>query len=76
MMHEKIPQRINSPRDGEDMRLVWHDEFDGDRLDETKWNLFNRMWNQGVVFPTEDEKNIAVENGEVVMRTYRESEGT
>ncbi|MGM9682570.1 MAG: family 16 glycosylhydrolase [Eubacteriales bacterium] len=75
-MNNNIPLTIKSPRDGEKMRLVWNDEFDGDKLDENKWNLFNRMWNTGVVFPTEDVKNITVENGEVVMRTYREGEDT
>lgn len=31
-------QFLPAPPPGKQWRLVWHDEFDGSRLDETKWN--------------------------------------
>src|SRR6516225_8796421 len=34
---ELIPPGI-APAEAAQWRLVWHDEFDGDTLDETKWN--------------------------------------
>ena len=73
-MNEIIPLTIKSPRDGEEMRLVWNDEFDGDTLDSEKWNLFDRMWGGAKVVTTTSERNISVENGEVVMRACREGE--
>ena len=30
--------------EGRDFRIVWHDEFDGDRLDETKWGYRTNFW--------------------------------
>ena len=29
--------QVPSPPDGKALKLVWHDEFDGNRLDESKW---------------------------------------
>ncbi len=29
--------QLPPPPEGESWKLVWHDEFDGDRLDESKW---------------------------------------
>ena len=30
--------------DGKSFELVWHDEFDGDRLDESKWSYRTNFW--------------------------------
>ncbi len=32
------PDQLPAPPAGHKWRLVWHDEFDGPKLDETKWN--------------------------------------
>lgn len=72
---ENVPSVIKSPRDGESMKLVWHDEFDGDRLDPEKWNLFDRMWGKNTVISTVSERNITVRDGNVLMRAWREENG-
>ena len=67
-----IPQTIKSPLDGSEMRLTWNDEFDGDRINSKTWQLYDRMWAKNRVITTTDPRNFALENGEAVMRTYRE----
>lgn len=73
-MHNEtnIPQTLQNPVDGSPMQLVWHDEFDGDTLDSTKWNLYDRMWSKNRVITTTDEKNITLQDGKVIMRTWKE----
>lgn len=67
-----IPQTIKSPLDGSEMRLTWNDEFDGDKINGKTWQLYDRMWAKNRVITTTDPRNFALENGEAVMRTYRE----
>ena len=75
-MKNNIPQTIKSPRDGEEMKLVWHDEFDGDKLDGDKWILFDRMYgDKNVIRSYERERNVKVENGMLVMRSWKEDDG-
>lgn len=69
-----IPQTIKSPLDGSEMRLTWNDEFDGDRINGKTWQLYDRMWAKNRVITTTDPRNFALENGEAVMRTYREDD--
>ena len=67
-----IPQTIKSPLDGSEMRLTWNDEFNGDRINGKTWQLYDRMWAKNRVITTTDPRNFALENGEAVMRAYRE----
>ncbi len=71
-MSNNIPQTMKSPLDGSEMRLTWHDEFDGDTLNDAYWQLYDRMWAKNRVITTTDPRNFTLENGEAVMRTYRE----
>lgn len=34
---EEIKDVLPPAPQGETWKLIWHDEFDGDKLDETKW---------------------------------------
>lgn len=70
-----VPQTMKNIRDGETMNLVWNDEFDGVGLDETKWNLFDRMWG---ITTSKEEPYITVKDGHVEMNlccTGTDSEG-
>lgn len=33
----EVEDRLPAPPDGKSWKLIWHDEFDGNRLDESKW---------------------------------------
>lgn len=35
----KFEDRLPEPPEGKVFKLVWHDEFDGTEIDETKWNI-------------------------------------
>lgn len=53
-------------------KLVWSDEFDGNTLDEKNWNynIGNGEWGWGNAeweYYTDEEKNIKVENGNLVI---------
>ncbi|MGM9682174.1 MAG: family 16 glycosylhydrolase [Eubacteriales bacterium] len=66
-----IPLSMKSKISGKEMYLVWNDEFDAETLDTETWNLYDRMW--GTRFTsTTDEKNIMMQDGQVVMRTWYE----
>lgn len=68
------PETIPAPDDGTEMRLVWNDEFNGDSLDGAKWSLRAKMRQSDVINST-DKRNVTVENGELVMRTWKEPDG-
>lgn len=71
----EAPETIKAPDDGSEMHLVWHDEFNSDSLDSTKWNLRAKM-NQSDIKNGTDEHNVTVEDGNLVMRTWKEADGT
>jgi len=35
----EVRDRLPPPPEGKVWKLVWHDEFDGEKLDETKWDV-------------------------------------
>ena len=69
------PETIPAPDDGTEMHLTWNDEFNADALDSTKWTLRAKM-HQSDVLNSTDERNVTVENGNLVMRTWKEPDGT
>ena len=37
--HDEPKDKLPSAPEGKSWKMVWHDEFDGDKLDETKWDV-------------------------------------
>ena len=56
-----------------DRVLVWNDEFDGDTLDPDRWTLRAKM-SQGDIKNGTDERNVAVADGKLLMRSWREDD--
>lgn len=57
-------------------QLVWADEFDGDSLDFTKWEIEVNAFgggNQELQIYTDRSKNVRVENGKLVIEAHRDS---
>lgn len=50
--------------------LVWHDEFEKDSLDKTKWSFERLMFNPGLVYDN-SEKNITAENGMLHLKVTK-----
>ena len=58
----------------EGYNLLWSDEFDGDKLDETKWNREKREpgWtNNELQEYTESDENIFVKDGRLVLKAIK-----
>ena len=70
-----IPFSIKDLRDGSIMNLVWHDEFEGDELDPSKWQLYDRMWGNSQLQTSTDRRTISLQNGEVMMNTLKNGTG-
>ncbi len=68
------PEKILAPHDGSEMHLVWNDEFNSDSIDRTKWNFRAKM-NQSDIINSTDERNVTVEDGNLIMRTWKEDDG-
>ncbi|MBE6596344.1 MAG: glycosyl hydrolase family protein [Ruminococcaceae bacterium] len=57
--------------DGYEFELVWSDEFDGDKLDETKWDY--RLCMMGKRHPAWTDKGVKIENGCAVFSIFEEN---
>ena len=57
--------------DGFDFRLVWSDEFDGDTLDESKWDY--RLCMMGKRHPAWTDQGVRIENGCAVFTIFEEN---
>ncbi len=69
------PETIFAPDDGSEMHLVWNDEFNTESIDRTKWNFRAKM-NQGDIKNSTDKRNVTVEDGQLILRTWKEDDGT
>lgn len=57
-------------------RLVWHDEFDGDRLDETKWGYRTNFWGRSAHwFATPADRAVEVKDGLLRMKLVKRPDG-
>lgn len=56
--------------EGMNFKLVWSDEFDGDKIDETKWDY--RLCMMGKRHPAWTDKGVKVENGCAVFTIFEE----
>lgn len=56
--------------EGMDFKLVWSDEFDGDKLDETKWDY--RLCMMGKRHPAWTDKGVKIENSCAVFSIFEE----
>lgn len=54
-------------------RLVWHDEFRGNRIDSEKWHMMRSMYTEGRIYDN-SEKHIRVENGNLHMQVHQSGE--
>ncbi len=53
-------------------KLVWSDEFDGDKLNEDNWNFRTQFW--GYDSPTFTDKGVEVSNGTLKINLVREGD--
>ena len=61
---------------GRKMKLVWNDEFDGDKLDETKWGYRTNFWGrQAHWFAKPEDNAVEVKDGLMKMKLVKRPDG-
>ena len=61
---------------GRKLSLVWHDEFDGDRLDESKWSYRTNFWGQRAHwFAAPEDISVEVKDGLLKMKLVKRADG-
>ena len=62
--------------DGHEFRLVWHDEFNGTRLDESKWCYRTNFWGQRFeAFAVPEDGCVEVKDGKVHLKLKKRADG-
>lgn len=64
-----------APMPPKEYQLVWSDEFEGTKLDMTKWsyNTGTGFGNQEKQYCTDKEKNVKIEGGNLIITAFKES---
>jgi beta-glucanase (GH16 family) len=77
--HETTPKALTQAMDGDEWKVVWSDEFDGENVDTTKWtyDIGNWGWGNGEEqYYTENRtENARTENGNLVIEARRNDMG-
>ena len=61
---------------GKTFRLVWHDEFDGDRLDESKWSYRTNFWGRRAHwFAAPEDNAVEVKDGLLRLKLAKRADG-
>lgn len=63
---------------GVKLNLVWHDEFDGNALDETKWSYRTNYWRRGSRaqwFATPEDGAVEVKDGLLRLKLLKKPDG-
>ncbi len=60
----------NIPLEKENRKLVWHDEFDGEKIDKRKWSNERLMDNSATVYDN-SEKHMRIEDGMLHLQVHR-----
>ena len=74
---EAVPGKAASylPTKGK-FTLVWHDEFDGDALDETKWSYRTNFWGRSAHwFATPADNAVEVKDGLLRLKLVKRADG-
>jgi len=61
---------------GRDFKLVWHDEFDGDKLDDSKWGYRTNFWGKRAHwFAAPEDNAVEVKGGCVHLKIVKRADG-
>ena len=61
---------------GKKFKLVWNDEFDGDRLDASKWSYRTNFWGQRAYwFATPEDNAVEVKDGLLHLKLVKKPDG-
>ena len=61
---------------GKKFKLVWNDEFNGDRLDESKWSYRTNFWGRRAPwFAAPEDGSVEVKDGKVHLKIVKKPNG-
>ena len=62
--------------EGKTFKLAWSDEFDGDRLDESKWSYRTNFWGRRAYwFATPEDNAVEVKDGLLHLKLVKKADG-
>ena len=62
--------------EGHEFQLVWHDEFNGTQLDESKWSYRTNFWGRRAHwFATPEDRAVEVKDGTVRLKVVKRPDG-
>ncbi len=67
---KKEAEKYGIPFEKDGRILVWHDEFDGDKIDQNKWNFRRTMSGKDRLYDN-SEKHARVEDGNMHMQLHK-----
>lgn len=77
--HDVTPITMTQEMGGEEWKVVWSDEFDGESLDTSKWTYDIGNWGWGnneLQYYTQNrEKNARIEDGNLVIEAHKDDMG-
>ena len=77
--HQVTPKLYEQKMNGDEWKLVWSDEFDGEVVDTTKWNYDFGDWGWGnneLQYYTDNRKeNARVEDGNLIIEARKNDDG-
>ncbi len=77
--HQFTPEIITQNMSGENLTLVWSDEFDGTTIDTSKWTFDIGNWGWGnneLQYYTENRpENARIEDGNLVIEAHKDDMG-
>ena len=65
---------LNIPAEKYGRRLIWHDEFNREKIDEEKWTFFRSMNCENRIY-NNDTRHARIENSNLQLQIYREDDG-
>ena len=61
---------------GKNFKLIWNDEFDGERLDDSKWGYRTNFWGRKAHwFATPEDNAVEVKDGLLRMKLLKRADG-
>jgi len=73
---DAFAQRPEADANGDEWKLVWHDEFEGQSLDYSKWGVEENAFGGGnneLQLYTDRKENVRVEDGKLVLEARRDT---
>ncbi len=77
--HDVTPTTLTQEMSGEEWKVVWSDEFDGDSVDTSKWTYDIGNWGWGnnelQYYTRGREKNARIEDGNLIIEAHKDDMG-